>query len=250
MMLDRLFLAEEQHSLEKLRHDYENQILNIPVSNSEPHTPQQIQLSQHQQIQHQPSTSRNMPSSATSSQLTSHSSEPPLEDYDEWACIQRELGCLPQNDTNSSGSRRASALQQLQLQQHSAQAQLIAANGNPKRSASSDSRLETLKRFRVDKHHKSKSSDCHIPSSSASVQNSVITSVSSTMIQSNNQQSSSKSNNNPNSYEITMQNSSYASSHDDNEPENNSIDEQVQSAIDSILNLQQNNLNDLDSILS
>lgn len=242
MMLDRLFLAEEQQSLMKLRQDYENQLLNIPISNPESSrgscTQQQIHNSQ---IQQQPSTSQNM-SSSTSSQIVSGSAEPSPEDYDEWACIQRELGCLPQSDTNTSNTIKHS--QSNNMMQHvSVNAGSIQNYHNSKRSASSDSRLETLKRFRVDKHHK-KPTDCHIPCSSGGVQNnSVICSVPSTI--SNNQSSKSS-----NSYEIT-QNSSY-SSHDDNEPENNSIDEQVQSAIDSILNLQQNTNTplDLDSILS
>lgn len=251
MMLDRLFLAEEQQSLMKLRQDYENQLLNIPLANPEHQqmNAQQHQMHhpQHHQLQQQhASTSQN---SSSSSSMPSHmlvpssSNEPPPEDYDEWACIQRELGCLPHSDMHSSNSIKTS--QSNNTLQH--QVSLNAANmqnlHNSKRSASSDSRLETLKRFRVDKHHK-KSTDCHLPSSSAGVQsNSVISSVPSTI---SNNQSSKLSN----SYEI-MQNSSY-SSHEDNEPENNSIDEQVQSAIDSILNLQQNTNTplDLDSILS
>lgn len=229
-MLDRLFLAEEQQSLIKLRQDYENQLLNIPIQNSGPSQDQQA-------------TSSHMSSSSIQGHAP-NSNEPSSEDYDEWACIQRELGCLPQSDTHTSNNIKPSqsnnTFQHQQVPQNAVNTQNL---HNSKRSASSDSRLETLKRFRVDKHHK-KPTDCHIPCSSAGVQNnSVITSVPSTI--SNNQSSKSS-----NSYEIS-QNSSY-SSHEDNEPENNSIDEQVQSAIDSILNLQQNTNTplDLDSILS
>lgn len=239
MMLDRLFLAEEQQSLIKLRQDYENQLLNIPLPNAEP--PQGASNQQIQHPQQQPSTSQNTSASSSIPAQTaapaSSSTEP--EDYDEWACIQRELGCLPQSDSNAS-NKPCHSNSTLQVSLNAAGMQNL---HNSKRSASSDSRLETLKRFRVDKHHK-KPTDCHIPCSSAGVQNnSVICSVPSTI--SNNQ--SSKSNI---SYDMS-QNSSY-SSHEDNEPENNSIDEQVQSAIDSILNLQQNTNTplDLDSILS
>lgn len=234
MMLDRLFLAEEQQSLIKLRQDYENQLLNIPLPNADP--PQGASNQHMQHPQQQPSTSQ-----STSAQMAvpaSSSTEP--EDYDEWACIQRELGCLPQSDSNASNSIKPShSNSTLQVSLNAAGMQNL---HNSKRSASSDSRLETLKRFRVDKHHK-KPTDCHIPCSSAGVQNnSVICSVPSTI---SNQSSKSSI-----SYDMS-QNSSY-SSHEDNEPENNSIDEQVQSAIDSILNLQQNTNTplDLDSILS
>ncbi|KAG5879758.1 hypothetical protein JTB14_027044 [Gonioctena quinquepunctata] len=203
MMLDRLFLSEEQQSLMKLRQDYENEILSIPTSTTDP-LPPIIDSSSSQSMPNIP-----------------RSSEPAPEDYDEWACIQRELGCLPpQHESKIVQNPNSQTLNQA------------------KRSSSSDSRLETLKRFRVDKHHK-KPSDVHIPCGS-SVQ-SVITSVQSTIYtQSKVNQSC--------GYETTH-NSSY-SSHEDNEPENNSIDEQVQSAIDSILNLQHNTPIDLDSILS
>lgn len=244
-MLDRLFLAEEQQSLMKLRQDYENQLLNIPLPNELPQGSSSQMQKLQQQIQQHASTSQN--ASSTPSQVVGNSAsgtEPPPEDYDEWACIQRELGCLPQSETNTSNSIKShqsnNNLQQQQVPQNAANTQNL---HNSKRSASSDSRLETLKRFRVDKHHK-KLTECHIPCSSAGVQNNIIiTSVSSTI--SNNQSSKSS-----NSYE-NAQNSSY-SSHEENEPENNSIDEQVQSAIDSILNLQQNTNTplDLDSILS
>lgn len=247
-MLDRLFLAEEQQSLMKLRQDYENQLLNIPIANPEPYQMSSTQQHQmhHSQHQQHASTSQGSSSSTATQMLVSASSsnEVPPEDYDEWACIQRELGCLPQSDAHISNSIKTSQSNNTLLHQH---VSLNAANmqnlHNSKRSASSDSRLETLKRFRVDKHHK-KSTDCHLACNSAGVQNnSVISSVPSTI---SNIQSSKFSN----SYEI-LQNSSY-SSHEDNEPENNSIDEQVQSAIDSILNLQQNTNTplDLDSILS
>jgi superfamily II RNA helicase len=108
----------------------------------------------------------------------------------------------------------------------------------PKRTASSDSRLETLKRFRVDKHNKkSSSSDCVHNNSVLNNNNSSVQSVSSGINTHHHQQ---------NSYEQQAgQHDSYEA-----EVENNSIDEQVQSAIDSILNLQQNTPLDLDSILS
>lgn len=108
MMLDRMFLAEEQQSLMRLRHDLQD----CPPVDIAP---------------------------SASSQSTNPSAEQAQEEYDEWACIQRELGCL--QPTSAEEMR----------QQH----QKITANASQtKRSASSDSRLETLKKFRVDKHSK------------------------------------------------------------------------------------------------
>lgn len=218
MMLDRIFLAEEQQSLIKLRQDYENQILNIPLSNPDP------QPLPDSQTYPRPITSQPTPV------VPSVSTEPPPEDYDEWTCIQRELGCLPPQP--ESCSKQQSQGQQQQSSTSNTQ--------NCKRSAGSDSRLETLKRFRVDKHHK-KPSDVNIPSSVQSV----ITSGQSTIYSTQQQQQGSKS-----SHESSLQSSSY--SENGESTENNSIDEQVQSAIDSILNLQQNTNTplDLDSILS
>lgn len=73
MMLDRMFFNEEQQSLIMLRQGLE-----------EGPSPEMLQLppQQHQQLQH-------------SSDVPSCSTDQLPEDYDEWACIQRELGCLP-----------------------------------------------------------------------------------------------------------------------------------------------------------
>ncbi|XP_057653985.1 alpha-protein kinase 1-like [Diorhabda carinulata] len=213
MMLDRMFLTDEQQSLMKLRQDYENELLNIP-SNSEQEMPQSLPPPPPQPPP-PPSQSTTHTSLSTSTQNAAvSSSEPSSEDYDEWACIQRELGCLPQHI-------------ETKLSQHN----------HPKRSASTDSRLETLKRFRVDKHHK-KSTDVNLCGV-----NSIGNSAPSTIYHQQSKASSGSS-----TYD-SAQNCSF-SSHEDNEPENNSIDEQVQSAIDSILNLQQTPSLDLDSILS
>lgn len=144
-MLDRMFVGEEQQSLMRLRQELEE---SPPVT-------------------HLPSTHHHQPQASSVSQT---------EEYDEWACIQRELGCL---QATSADEQRTN---------------------NVKRSASSDSRLETLKRFRVEKHKK-----CG---------------------------GESVANKDGNSKDDIVQ--------------NNSIDEQVQSAIDSILNLQQNTCLDLD----
>lgn len=208
-MLDRMFLNDEQQSLMKLRQDYENELLNIPLAEPElPPPPLPPPPHTHTMT----SNSNNMnPNSNNANAIPTEQ-----EDYDEWACIQRELAGLPQqNDSKLAQS---------------------------KRSASSDSRLETLKRFRVDKHHK-RPTDVII-SSGSSVQ-SVVSSTVYAHAQSKVVVSAGSS---ACAYE-NAQNSSF-SSHEDNEPENNSIDEQVQSAIDSILNLQQNPSLDLDSILS
>ncbi|XP_072381618.1 uncharacterized protein [Diabrotica undecimpunctata] len=214
MMLDRMFLTDEQQSLLKLREEYENEVLHQVSEQELPYPPQPPPPQPPPTNQ---SHSQSIPATSTPTQNVNPSpGEPTAEDYDEWACIQRELGCLPQqNEAKSS-------------QQHQS-----------KRSASSDSRLETLKRFRVEKHHK-RPTDVNIPSASG-VQ-SVVSSMQSTIY------AQSKVPGGSCAYE-NSQNSSF-SSHEDNETENNSIDEQVQSAIDSILNLQQNPSLDLDSILS
>nr|XP_008195015.1 PREDICTED: glioma tumor suppressor candidate region gene 1 protein [Tribolium castaneum] len=191
MMLDRMFLSEERQSLLRLRQEAEEaaQIIDLPVL-PEPSPPQ------------------------------------PPEDYDEWACIQRELGCLPHEEPPPAAPRPP----------HSTAAPVVAnAHAHlqpPKRTASSDSRLETLKRFRVDKHNKKTSTESVHNNSVLNNNNSSVQSVSSGI-------------NTHHGYEQQGQNDSY-----ENEVENNSIDEQVQSAIDSILNLQQNTALDLDSILS
>ncbi|GJQ75409.1 hypothetical protein Trydic_g23579 [Trypoxylus dichotomus] len=141
MMLDRLFLAEEQQSLIRLRQDVqEAQVLEMtpPL----PPTAQQV-VSPDQQQHSYPSQS-NSSNSATS---TPQSQQTP-DDYDEWACIQKELGCLPQS---AEGNKSPQQVQQLHLQHHPQQAQYDMQT--QKRAAACDSRLETLKKFRVDKHH-------------------------------------------------------------------------------------------------
>lgn len=178
MMLDRMFLAEEQQSLLRLRQEVEEQPPPVAVQFASPPPPSQQQQQQ-----------RKCP---TPSPSTSHHQQ---EEYDEWACIQREIGSLS----------TASDAQQQSTSEDNRQP--------PKRSASSDSRLETLKRFRVEKHNKQR---CSSGTESAS-NNSLLAST-------------------------TATNTSY--------DENNSIDEQVQSAIDSILNLQQNTCLDLDDAVS
>lgn len=136
MMLDRLFLAEEQQSLIRLRQDVqEAQVLEMTHP---PHSTS-AQVSPEQQNSY-PSQSNN----SNSSTSTPQSQQPP-DDYDEWACIQKELGCLPQTEENKS-----TQLQQHHHHQFDTQTQ--------KRAATSDSRLETLKKFRVDKHHGKKES--------------------------------------------------------------------------------------------
>jgi hypothetical protein len=212
MMLDRMYLTEERQSLMRLRQEADEAVQMVEMQ------------------QQQPPPSAGPPSSA-------HPSEPPTpqcgEDYDEWACIQRELGCLP--PAEDAGPRQHNVV--------AVGGGPVVANAHahlqpPKRTASSDSRLETLKRFRVDKHNKkSSSSDCVHNNSVLNNNNSSVQSVSSGINTHHHQQ---------NSYE------QQAGQHDayDAEVENNSIDEQVQSAIDSILNLQQNTPLDLDSILS
>ncbi|RZC39927.1 hypothetical protein BDFB_013723, partial [Asbolus verrucosus] len=207
MMLDRMYLTEERQSLLRLRQEVEetSQLVELPPP-AAPEPP----------------------------------ADPPAEDYDEWACIQRELGCLPAAHHGEAPQRTATAAPN--------STQPVVANAHahlqpPKRTASSDSRLETLKRFRVDKHNKkSSSSDCVHNNSVLNNNNSSVQSVSSGINTHHHHQ---------NSFEQQVgQHDGYGAQNDDNEVENNSIDEQVQSAIDSILNLQQNTPLDLDSILS
>ncbi|KAJ3650747.1 hypothetical protein Zmor_016827 [Zophobas morio] len=198
-MLDRMYLSEERQSMMRLRQEAEEA---AQVMELQPPAP---------------------PAAAEA--------PPPgqPEDYDEWACIQRELGCLPQQD-EAPPPRQAQAAPPGPPMVANAHAHLQP----PKRTASSDSRLETLKRFRVDKHNKRSSEGVH--NNSVLNNNSSVQSVSSGI----------NTHHHPNSFEQQGQGDSY-----ENEVENNSIDEQVQSAIDSILNLQQNTaLADLDSILS
>lgn len=156
-----------------------------------------------------------------------------IEEYDEWTCIQRELGVLPSEDNKHN-------LVEPAAHEHANNNSHIVA----KRSASSDSRLETLKRFRVDKHHKKTTDGVH---NSVSVVQSVSNSL-------------------PLNTHLTMtgqscmtgryhntfdgQSHNYNSLETEEGIEGKSLDEQVQSAIDSILNLQQNTALDLDSILS
>lgn len=168
-MLDRMFLAEEQQSIVRLRQDLDE---TPPVRFSPPPAPPcatQPAAAQHDQ-----------------------------DEYDEWACIQRELGCLQEEPKQP-----------------------------PKRSASSDSRLETLKRFRVERKK------CGEGASGAA--------------QPKTQQNCDSSGQScAGKAGVAQQQQQQPAS----ELENNSIDEQVQSAIDSILNLQQNTSLDLDDAVS
>lgn len=140
MMLDRMFLAEEQQSLIRLRQELEE--------GPPPDLVAQL-----------------------AAQGTTSVQDQPQEEYDEWACIQRELGCLQSNTTEDSKPTNVVTSQANVVQQQHQQQKIInqpqQSNQNqlqqsivtssyqpPKRSASSDSRLETLKKFRVDKHSK------------------------------------------------------------------------------------------------
>lgn len=238
MMLDRMFLAEEQQSLMRLRHEIEECPAEI--------TPAPVQSEQTQ------------------------------EEYDEWACIQRELGCLQQSTDHKQASSSCQP---------------------PKRSASSDSRLETLKKFRVDKHVKRHSDSGQstfnvvagkttaqqhqknalsgaggacgrqqqyggargVQCTSGGIYSTNLTQQYATSfvasdggatygVQAHQQPqsyaNSSSSVNSVNKSNIQSQQSS------EGESGNNSIDEHVQSAIDSILNLQQNSNLDLDEAVS
>lgn len=211
MMLDRMFLSEERQSLIRLRQEAEETHL--------------LEL-------HPPSASSMAPPTATDS-------GPPSEDYDEWACIQRELGCLSATGAESSVQRHSSVctttVTPVTTSTH-------AHLQPPKRTSSSDSRLETLKRFR---HNKRSSLTDIVHNNSVLHNNSSVQSVSSGINTHYHHHYQ-----NPNSYEQQLGQHDSFSQNDENEVENNSIDEQVQSAIDSILNLQQNTALDLDSILS
>lgn len=202
-----MYLTEERQSLMRLRQEAEEaaQLADLQPSPAPPPAPP-------------PNPSSSSP----------HQSG---EDYDEWACIQRELGCIPHEESPQPPLPSS--------RHHPSVTPVVATNSHahlqpPKRTASSDSRLETLKRFRVDKHNKNKTSLSSENNSVLNNNNSSVQSVSSGINTHHGYDQSGHSN--ESSYE--------------NEVENNSIDEQVQSAIDSILNLQQNTALDLDSILS
>lgn len=258
MMLDRMFLAEEQQSLLRLRQEL-NEASSAPI---EP--PSSTMVSSHQQQQQQQQVS----------QVATHlqqSGESVSEEYDEWACIQRELACLPPSDDQRPSSSAH------------------------KRSASSDSRLESLKKFRVDKHHK-KNSDLVNNSVNVSVhsqmapqaphgyvqvsQNNIVHRTQVHHNVHNNQQMAQITQGSGHNMHFSHSTTQHIVQHlthtvhnvhsssasqsvysasvhsyagdptDDDTPQNNSIDEQVQSAIDSILNLQQNTNIDLDDAVS
>ena len=125
MMLDRLFLSDEQQSLMRLRQESQDSQQALDIV--------------------QPSQSQLPVVSSVQQSITRQSVEADQqEEYDEWACIQKELGCLPVSQSVPTEESP------LPVQEN---------NQGHKRSASSDSRLETLKRFRVDKHQK-KGLDC------------------------------------------------------------------------------------------
>lgn len=219
-MLDRMFLAEEQQSLLRLRQDLEEL---PPLQFSPPPVPPP-----------QPPTATPVSTSQTPSSCSGASQPDCLgpEEYDEWACIQRELGCLSTAAPEEPPPRANNAA--LGGQQHLQP---------PKRSASSDSRLETLKRFRVEKHNKK----C-VDSGSASVHQVASSATTSTCI--SNSAVTTRSMQLQGVGACSQQQQGCIQIRDETEPENNSIDEQVQSAIDSILNLQQNTSLDLDEAVS
>lgn len=194
MMLDRMFLAEEQQSLLRLRQDLEEL---PPLQFSPPPVPP------HPPTEPPPTSSHPSTPCPPSSQQDCLGQE----EYDEWACIQRELGCLQTAAPEDPPPKVNNAAHAVQP---------------PKRSASSDSRLETLKRFRVEKHNKK----CVDGGGSGSAHQSAAATCNAATRAAQQQMKG------------------------ETEPENNSIDEQVQSAIDSILNLQQNTSLDLDDAVS
>ncbi|KAL3270667.1 hypothetical protein HHI36_021195 [Cryptolaemus montrouzieri] len=186
------------------------------------------QTSQNHQVDHQMTSSHHH-------SAQNASGVPTGEEYDEWACIQRELGCLP-NDEHKTNY----------VETHVPEHSHNNSHQPSKRSASSDSRLETLKRFRVDKHHKKTIDSVH------NSVNSVVQSVSNSLSQNTHLTMTSQScmtSRYQSSYESQSQHT-YNSLETEDGIEGKSIDEQVQSAIDSILNLQQSTALDLDSILS
>lgn len=83
------------------------------------------------------------------------------EDYDEWLCIQRELGYFPpdgkpdadQKSTDQSGDHSGLARASPDLKTNKIEAEIYKKSSSHKRSSSDTSRLETLKKFRVEKHN-------------------------------------------------------------------------------------------------
>ncbi|XP_076256332.1 uncharacterized protein LOC143193813 isoform X2 [Rhynchophorus ferrugineus] len=247
MMLDRMFLADEQQSLIRLRQDRETELLNMATESVHA-----AQGGVHGQFASQQEKAH---CNSESNVQVNHVESTAEEEYDEWACIQRELGCLPEKN-ESMDPPSTTCQQQPQPEAVNAQPvhnnhhqnsqqmlqppmQIVANPNSQKRSSSSDSRLETLKRFRVDKH--TKKHDASVNSVQCINSNSNVNA----QLKCGYENSASQ---------VTSSFCAVASKEE--ESENNSIDEQVQSAINSILNLQQstahlqNNPLDLDSILS
>lgn len=306
MMMDRMFNNDEEQSLLMLRQEQQHaEYLDLNASFEADPPP----------VIYQRTNPHN------NSQEIAKSSQG--EDYDEWACIQRELGCLP-NDSESSDVREPNAKsyagknyqnnpsnkaytvennrtyqvtetrssycvssdhqktycvqekyfaesQQKGFQVENATTRSYCVstqsvtknfetmNSHKRPSASADSRLETLKRFRVDKHHKKTTeNNVHNNSVNSAVQSVVCSSTASNVSTSSIASVTTTFQNTHGSsgtgYRYQQQSNVTTSQLycDDSEIESKSIDEQVQSAIDSILNLQQNTQTalDLDSILS
>ncbi|GLV37010.1 BRD4 interacting chromatin remodeling complex associated protein [Carabus blaptoides fortunei] len=83
------------------------------------------------------------------------------EDYDEWLCIQRELGYFPpdgkpdgdQKSTDQTTDHVGLVQNSAEVKANKIEAEIYKKTSSHKRSSSDSSRLETLKKFRVEKHN-------------------------------------------------------------------------------------------------
>ncbi|XP_050300396.1 polyhomeotic-proximal chromatin protein-like isoform X2 [Anthonomus grandis grandis] len=216
MMLDRMFLADEQQSLIRLRQDYETELHNLTTPTQASETlPGRGHYDSEQDKRH---GMQNGP-------MNREPGDPPTnsEEYDEWACIQRELGCLPPDHKDPNNHHNNHHHHNHHHHHSSTPIHHHHLHNHLKRTSSSDSRLETLKRFRVDK----KKHDAMGVVSVSPGQSKC-------------------------GYESATSSQANSSKEEESDCTNNSIDEQVQSAINSILNLQQQQQQslDLDGLLS
>lgn len=185
------------------------------------------------------------------------------DDYDEWLCIQRELGYFPEHKDNVTDKQAECSKEPTDYKPKNDQ-DVFKKSSHNKRSSSDTNRLETLKKFRVEKHnskvrktggiigevkfevrieHKKvfpekKDTNTTKRPPSFDYSKNELDSVNKRVCVQNQVQNHRNDSYSP--YHSIKQEEEHSSSENiDSETFERSIDEQVQSAIDSILNLQQ-----------
>lgn len=279
MMLDRMFLSEEQQSLFKLRQDIEQGNFDslLETNQKENLQPESSNHNNKQQNQESSSTSINIDNHERKedenyvdlvdkdTEIADNENDSVVgslnelsddeldeideldkdgEEYDEWQCIQRELGCLTATATSPSSNNRnsvATATTNTNIKLLQTNTNSNSSNCSNSSSTSSSSCFSSSSSFgkRLSNNTDNYESQKRYKLSNSSKKH--LDDTNDHML-TNNQQMATYGGqfNSTGSFTNSVANSTTNTTNNTEEMDNSgSIDEQVQSAIDSILNLQQ-----------